>query len=292
MTSYFAAALAGAAGLCSGVGIWILISPWIARGACPRWRIEPYLQVKAARATPWRRHQLRVLGALSSSQESVSRRLRLARWDMEVSRFRSSQLKTMAIFATAAVFICVLGAAGCSLNPLGAAFMLATFPVIGVMLPDYRLTLAAKRRQLRLNQELPDAIELLALAIGAGESLYAALQRVAARCTQVAGEELQKILEDADSGLALSLSLNAARNRNDSDILSHLVDAIVSALERGSPLVGVLRGQVADSRSAARTQMLAEGGKKEILMMLPVVFLILPLTVVFALYPGLIALEM
>ena len=82
------------------------------------------------------------------------------------------------------------------------------------------------------------------------------------------------------------------RTRNDSEILSRLVDAVVAALERGSPLAGVLRDQVADSRAAARTQLLAEGGRKEVWMMVPVVFLILPLTVVFALYPGLVALQM
>lgn len=31
------------------------------------------------------------------------------------------------------------------------------------------------------------------------------------------------------------------------------------------------------------------GGKKEIAMMVPVVFLVLPITILFALYPGLIA---
>ncbi len=34
------------------------------------------------------------------------------------------------------------------------------------------------------------------------------------------------------------------------------------------------------------------GGKKEIAMMVPVVFLVLPVTVLFAVYPGLVALEL
>lgn len=34
-----------------------------------------------------------------------------------------------------------------------------------------------------------------------------------------------------------------------------------------------------------------EGGRREIAMLVPVVFLILPVTVMFALYPGLVALD-
>ena len=55
--------------------------------------------------------------------------------------------------------------------------MLTCFVLAGLLILDYRLTGAARPRQLHLNQELPDVIELLALAVGAGEPLYGALQR-------------------------------------------------------------------------------------------------------------------
>lgn len=55
--------------------------------------------------------------------------------------------------------------------------MLTCFVLAGLLILDYRLTGAARRCQLHLNQELPDVIELLALAVGAGEPLYGALQR-------------------------------------------------------------------------------------------------------------------
>ena len=43
---------------------------------------------------------------------------------------------------------------------------------------------------------------------------------------------------------------------------------------------------------AVRRQLMEAGGRKEISMMIPVVFLILPVTVLFTLYPGLRALTM
>jgi tight adherence protein C len=62
----------------------------------------------------------------------------------------------------------------------------------------------------------------------------------------------------------------------------------VVAIERGTPLSDVLRAQAVDAREARKRQLLEAGGRKEIAMMLPVVFLVLPTTVVFALYPGVV----
>lgn len=294
----------GGLAILAGSGlIGLCLGPWIRQGAFPTWRITPYVQadliVMAAyrgtgvRDTPFAPNGLtRFLTFISPSKDSVERRLQLAGLPRDVRGFRRSQLRWAVSLGIVAAALSLLGFLGKTLPIPGAFVMLACFVLAGLLIPDYRLTGAARRRQLHLNQELPDVIELLALAVGAGEPLYGALHRVSARCTDVAGQELEKILAAADNGDSLAPSLTAARARNDSEILAHLIDAIVSALERGSPLAGVLRSQVADSRAVARTQLLAEGGKKEVLMMVPVVFLILPLTVVFALYPGLVALQL
>ena len=54
-------------------------------------------------------------------------------------------------------------------------------------------------------------------------------------------------------------------------------------------LAEVLRAQAADVREAGKRRLLEAGGRKEIAMMVPVVFLVLPVTVLFALFPGLIS---
>lgn len=286
-----AGTLGSAATACIGVAIYLAVGSERKLTTFPLWRLKPYLRPDAI--TPGRlqtsRHRL---GNLLSSSESVTRQIMLAGSKITLRQLRHQQVRWGAGLGIVAVSLTLLGVLAGTLNYLAALVMLLTFPTIGVLLPDYRLGAAAKLRQMQLNQELPDAIELLALAVGAGESLYAALGRVASRCTQVTGEELSRLMEEIDSGGSLAPRLSSWRSRTDSDILAHLVDAIVSALERGSPLAEVLREQVADSRAQARNQLLAQGGKKEVWMMVPVVFLILPLTVVFALYPGLVALQM
>ena len=63
------------------------------------------------------------------------------------------------------------------------------------------------------------------------------------------------------------------------------------AVERGTPLADVLRAQAQDVREQGRRALMESGGRKEVLMMVPVVFLILPVTVVFAAFPSLAVLR-
>jgi tight adherence protein C len=58
------------------------------------------------------------------------------------------------------------------------------------------------------------------------------------------------------------------------------------AVERGSPLVEVVNRQVEEVRNQERARLLEAAGKAEIAMMVPVVFLILPISVLFALWPS------
>jgi tight adherence protein C len=61
---------------------------------------------------------------------------------------------------------------------------------------------------------------------------------------------------------------------------------MIIAVERGTPLADVLRAQAQDVRETGRRAVMESGGKKEIAMMVPVVFLVLPITILFAVYPG------
>ncbi len=69
--------------------------------------------------------------------------------------------------------------------------------------------------------------------------------------------------------------------------LNRFVDGVAVAIERGTPLADVLRAQAQDARDNAKRELMETAGKKEIAMLAPVVFFILPLTVVFAIFPGL-----
>jgi len=74
-------------------------------------------------------------------------------------------------------------------------------------------------------------------------------------------------------------------------MVARFADGIAVAVERGTPLADVLHAQAADVREAGRRELIETAARKEIFMMVPVVFLILPVTVLFAFYPGVIGLS-
>ena len=86
-------------------------------------------------------------------------------------------------------------------------------------------------------------------------------------------------------------ALDAVAARTTLPALARFVDGIAVAVERGTPLAEVLRAQAVDVRESGKRALMDASGKKEIAMMIPVVFLILPVTVLFLLFPGLYGLN-
>lgn len=157
---------------------------------------------------------------------------------------------------------------------------------VGVIARDNALSSTAKRREQRMLAEFPTVAELLALAVSAGEGATGALERVCRLSNGELSDELRRCLADARAGANLPTALQGLAERTGLMSLARFVDGIVIAVERGTPLADVLRAQAQDVREDGRRTLMEQGGKKEIVMMIPVVFLILPVTVLFAIYPG------
>ena len=156
----------------------------------------------------------------------------------------------------------------------------------GIVARDQVLTRSANRRERQMLAEFPTVAELLALAVGAGEGATGALERVCRLSQGQLAAELRQCLADARAGANLATALQGLADRTGLASLARFVDGIIVAVERGTPLADVLRSQAQDVREAGRRAVMEEGGKKEIAMMVPVVFLVLPVTVLFAIYPG------
>jgi tight adherence protein C len=224
---------------------------------------------------------------------SIRRRLTALGSDSSVEEFRAEQV----FWAGAGLVVGVvagglLGAARGGANPLAVLVLGGTGLVAGALGRDWWLSADLRRRDEALRTELPVIAELLALAVTAGESPAAALRRVCRVSEGELGRELARTLAESRSGAGLSTALENLAARTTLEPLVRFVDGIVIALERGTPLAEVLRAQAADAREAGKRALLATGGRREIAMMVPVVFLILPVTVLFALYPGLVSITM
>lgn len=145
---------------------------------------------------------------------------------------------------------------------------------------------------MQLTEEFPVVADLLALAVAAGESPVAGLERILRTLDGALADELATVLGDVRTGRTVPAAFEALASRTGVASIARFAEGLAVAVDRGTPLVDVLHAQAADVREAARRALLEAGGRKEILMMIPVVFLVLPVTVVFAFYPGLVGLRL
>ena len=58
--------------------------------------------------------------------------------------------------------------------------------------------------------------------------------------------------------------------------MARFAQGVAVAVERGTPLADVLHAQAADVREAGRRELIEVAARREVLMMVPVVFLVLP----------------
>lgn len=164
--------------------------------------------------------------------------------------------------------------------------------VAGVALHCARLRAAARAHQRRIEEELPVILEFLALCLSAGEGLMDAIRRVSVRGTGSVAIELRRVVVDVGTGEPLADALVALTRRVESPPLHRAVDQIVSAMDRGTPLTDVLHAHALESRAEAQRSLIEQAGRKEIAMLVPLVFLILPVSVLFAIFPGIVMLRL
>jgi tight adherence protein C len=298
-------------GLC-GLGLWLVVDRLLAsRHTSLAVRVTPYLRdlpstsavstrpptvegASAFRAVfgPTLRRAADLVERVLGGSASIARRLARARLPMTVHDFRISQ----AIWGLVGFFVAAVPSAAIALRsperavPLlvmcGCAFAL------GVLLRENRLTAQVTVRERRILEEFPTVAELLALSVAAGESPVAALDRVVRRSRGELSADLRDVLAEVRTGTPIARAFDDLAARSGLPAVSRFAEGIAVAVERGTPLADVLHAQAGDVREAGRRALIESGARREVLMMVPVVFLVLPTVVVFAFWPGLVGLRL
>lgn len=258
------------------------VMPHVATGA-----IRPR---KATAADRVKAKALELLEPLGTPRAVVAKRLDML-GDEDLPAFRLRQLQWAAIGGAGGLVVGLFGIASGS-NAVLALFVVALGAALGAYLVDYQLGKRVEERSAAYTRELPDVVELLALAVGSGESIRESLERVARIGNGAVVGEVRRMLSFVHAGRPMAQAITEMGVRSDNPELARFCDAVVSAIERGTGLADTLHTQATDTRQAARRTLLELGGKAEISMMVPVVFLILPITVLFTLFPGLRALSL
>ncbi len=232
-----------------------------------------------------------MLDKIVGGAASVRRRLNGLGSRVTVEDFRVEQVVWgVSAMLGSGVLVALAGWARGALDPVLVAAVALAGLVGGVLGRDWFLTRQLDRREAVMLAEFPVFADLLALAVVAGEAPADALRRV---CRLTGGElarDLDVAVAQSRTGVPLTTALTGVAERTTLEPFARFIQGIVVGLERGTPLADVLRAQAVDVREIGKRALLEAGGRKEISMMVPVVFLILPVTVLFALYPGLLTL--
>lgn len=304
MTGLTDIALAIVLGAAFGVGACCLLA------VTPRWgaasltrRIAPYVRdvadprggtpspgLATGSAVLWAGARAR-LGRVLGGADGVARRLRQAGWEMDVAAFRGRQLAWALGGVLAGGVVAVALALTGRFSP-AAVVLPPVFAVSALVLCDVRLSAAARRRAARIHEELPTVLEFLALCLSAGEGLLDSLRRVGSVGAGELTGEVRAVVLAVGTGSPLGEALTHMARGLDAPALSRAVDHLVAAIDRGAPLAQVLQAQARDAREDAKRALIEQAGRKEILMLIPLVFLVLPLSVVFAVFPGIFMLRL
>lgn len=231
----------------------------------------------------------RVLGGTTT----VRRRVERAGLDLTVHEFRVQQvLWGVVAFAAAAAFGLLRMLTAPTSSALSWLVVCAIAAVAGVLARDTWLTSQVRSRERRILAEFPTVAELLALSVAAGEGPVAALDRVVRRSAGELSRDLARVLADIRTGEPVGAAFDRMAAATGLPVVARFAQGVAVAVERGTPLADVLRAQSTDVREAGRRELIETAARKEVFMMVPVVFLVLPVTVLFAFWPGVIGLSL
>jgi tight adherence protein C len=222
----------------------------------------------------------------------VRRRLGRAGSTLTVDELRVEQVLWGLVAALLTTGVGLLAVLRGSVSPLPLLVAVAAAFALGVMARDQQLSAQLRARERLVLLEFPAVADLLALAVAAGEGPVAALDRVCRVAHGHLAGELEIVLGEVRTGTPVTVALDRLAARTGVTVVARFAAALAVAIERGTPLVDVLHAQAADVREAGRRALVETGARKEVLMMVPVVFLVLPVTVVFAFYPGVVGLQL
>jgi tight adherence protein C len=148
-----------------------------------------------------------------------------------------------------------------------------------------------KLDQNQLNEELVSILQMASIMISAGESPISSLKYIAERSEGVISEMIRSEFNNLETGGSLVKTLDYLAITSRSKQVKRLGNSIQVAIDRGSPILQVIQNQVNSINKEIHTQLLRKSGKSEIALLIPVVFLILPVSILFAIWPSLYGLN-
>ena len=180
---------------------------------------------------------------LMGLRESYERDLRRAGGEKTLRRFLGEKL----LFAFAAPFVVLAPYAAATARP-PTPLLILLLALAGFFIPDLVLRQEVRRRREAIFLDLPEAISVLALSLGAGQSLRQALELAAGDCGGPLATELERALSLARRERGLSEREALVRVARESGEPTFARFAELLAVKE-SPYLDFLRQQAREARA-------------------------------------------
>jgi len=186
----------------------------------------------------------------------------------------------------------ILGLLGCVFGRHSLLLLVlfgVSFSAAGFYLPDILLYNSGLKRQQKIQQALPDALDLLTISVEAGLGFDAALGQVARNTQGPLAGEFFRVLQEMQIGKTRSDSFRALGARTDVAELRGFVGAMTQADAFGIPIADVLREQAKEMRLKRQQRAEEKAQKVPVKVLFPLVFFIFPALFVVIIGPGAIS---
>ena len=133
--------------------------------------------------------------------------------------------------------------------------------------------------------------DLLAVALTAGQNPRASIDTISEFLPTDFKDGISKAIRENAFGKPLMIALNEMSDEKESKVLKPLIKQMETAISRGTPLAEVSRKFAKDQRLKFKNLLMKQAAAKEISMLIPVVFVVLPSVLAVAMYPALTVLQ-
>jgi tight adherence protein C len=164
--------------------------------------------------------------------------------------------------------------------------------ILGFMLPRMVLQRMVKRYRRKLQEALPDTVDLLGIVLGTGLALDQAMMRVSEEMEYIYPElaaEFATVVMQVRAGQERSVAFNQFVRRTGIEDIKSLAAMIIQSEKFGTSLAVALKVYAEGLRKRRSLAAEAAVAKAGIKMLFPIVIFILPVLFVVTLVPGLLS---
>ncbi len=158
--------------------------------------------------------------------------------------------------------------------------------LIGFVLPIFWLRSKTRARQTEIVKALPDALDLLTIAVEAGMGFDGAMQKLADKWDNHLAKGFSKVIQEVRLGVLRRDALKRMEETMGVPDVTTFVAAIIQAEQLGVSMAKILRVQSEQMRIKRRQRAQEMANKAPIKMLFPMVFLIFPALFIILLGPA------